>query len=84
MSGIRDYETYDALGLAALVAEGEVTPGELLEAALERLEAINPRINAIADLAVDPAKTAVVNRTTRPISAPACSQAPAIMSTAHW
>jgi len=61
MSGIRDYETYDALGLAALVAEGEVTPGELLEAALERLEAINPRINAIADLAVDPAKTAVVN-----------------------
>lgn len=50
-----DYETYDALGLADLVAKGEVTPTELLEAAIERLEAANPRINAIAHRAFDAA-----------------------------
>lgn len=31
-----EYESYDALGLAALVENGEVTPDELLDAALAR------------------------------------------------
>ena len=42
-----DYADLDALGLAALVAGGEVSPAELLEAALARLDAVNPRINAV-------------------------------------
>ena len=54
-----DYETCDALGLAELVAKGEVTADELLEAAIERLEAVNPRINAIAHLAVDAAMSTI-------------------------
>jgi amidase len=37
----------DGLGQAALVAKGEVEPGELLEAAIARAEAVNPAINAI-------------------------------------
>jgi amidase len=41
------YEHYDALGLADLVRRKEVTPGELLEAAIERVEARNPAINAV-------------------------------------
>jgi amidase/6-aminohexanoate-cyclic-dimer hydrolase len=61
MKGFTDYDTHDALGLAELVARGEVTPVELLEAALARLEEVNPRINAIAHLAVD-AATAAIDR----------------------
>ncbi|HET8593801.1 MAG TPA: amidase [Intrasporangium sp.] len=48
-----DYGTHDAVGLAALVRKGEVTPAELLEAARRRRDEVNPRINAVvAD--VDP------------------------------
>ena len=54
-----DYGTHDALGLAELVAKGEVTPAELLETALARVDAVNPRINAIANLAVDAATAAI-------------------------
>ncbi len=37
----------DATDQAALVAKGEVTPVELLEAAIERIEAANPALNAV-------------------------------------
>lgn len=47
MGGFAEYENYDALGLAALVRNKEVTPAELLEAAIERVEARNPAINAV-------------------------------------
>lgn len=47
MTLIPDYENHDALGLAELVQKGEVTPVELLEAAIERMTARNPKINAV-------------------------------------
>jgi Asp-tRNA(Asn)/Glu-tRNA(Gln) amidotransferase A subunit family amidase len=47
MSGFADYEQYDALGLADLVRRGKVTPLELLDAAVERVEARNPTVNAV-------------------------------------
>jgi amidase len=47
MSGFAEYERYDALGLAELVRRNEVTPQELLEAAIERVEARNPVVNAV-------------------------------------
>jgi Asp-tRNA(Asn)/Glu-tRNA(Gln) amidotransferase A subunit family amidase len=47
MSGFADYEQYDALGLAELVRRKEVTPRELLDAAIERVEARNPAVNAV-------------------------------------
>ena len=59
MAGLSDYETYDACGLADLVTSGEVTPAELLESAITRLEAVNPTINAIAKLAVDAAEKTI-------------------------
>jgi amidase len=43
----KEYEKYDALGLAELVAKKQVTASELLEAALARADAVNPRLNAI-------------------------------------
>jgi len=42
-----DYAEYDGLGLAELVAEKQVTPAELVEAAIERAERLNPTLNAI-------------------------------------
>jgi amidase len=43
-----EYDQLDALGLAALVARGEVRASELLEAALERADARDPALNALA------------------------------------
>ena len=47
-----DYRANDAVGLAGLVAKGEVSAGELLDAAVARMAAVNPQINAVTmDLA---------------------------------
>jgi amidase/6-aminohexanoate-cyclic-dimer hydrolase len=43
----RDYEAGDATWLASLVAAGDVTPDELLDAALERVAVVNPDLNAV-------------------------------------
>jgi amidase len=42
-----DYPSFDALGLAELVRNGSVTAAELVESAIERIEALNPRLNAV-------------------------------------
>ena len=47
MSGFADYERYDALGLADLVRRKAVNPDDLLEAAIERVEARNAAVNAV-------------------------------------
>ena len=44
-----EYIAFDAMGLAALVHRGEVTPRELTEAAIERIEALNARLNAVVE-----------------------------------
>lgn len=47
MGAFAEYEQYDALGLAELVRKKQVTPEQLLEAAIERVEARNPAVNAV-------------------------------------
>jgi amidase len=42
-----DYRRHDAVALAALIAKGEVSAKEVLETAIARTEAINPKINAV-------------------------------------
>jgi len=51
-----DYANHDGLGLAALVKSGQVTPAELVEAALERIEKHNPVLNAVVHKAYDEAR----------------------------
>lgn len=50
-----EYRRHDAVGLAGLVAKGEVSAGDLLETAVARMAEVNPAINAVtldlADLA---------------------------------
>lgn len=50
MISVEDYTAQDALGLARLVARGDVSADELLDRALERVATLNPGINAIAHL----------------------------------
>ena len=59
MSGFAEYESYDALGLAALVKAGEVSATEVLEAAIERVEARNPAVNAVVTKLYDHAAQAI-------------------------
>jgi len=47
MTRFADYEKYDGLGLAELVRKKEVTPLELCEEAILRIDRINPKINAV-------------------------------------
>jgi Asp-tRNA(Asn)/Glu-tRNA(Gln) amidotransferase A subunit family amidase len=47
MSAFKEYEQHDALGLAELVRRRQVSPEELLEAAVERVEARNGAVNAV-------------------------------------
>ena len=51
-----DFSDHDGLGLAALVAKGEVTPAELTEAAIARVERHNPTLNAVVHQAFDEAR----------------------------
>lgn len=53
---MRDYAEHDGLGLAALVRKGETTPAELLEAAIERIERHNGKLNAVTYTAFDEAR----------------------------
>ena len=44
---IAEYMQFDALDLARLVANKEVSPLELLESAMQRAKTVNPKINAL-------------------------------------
>jgi amidase len=47
MLSIEEYAARDGLGLAALVASGDVTPSELLETAVAAIARLNPTINSV-------------------------------------
>ena len=47
MTGFKEYDDFDAFGLAELIKKGEVSAIELLEESIARTEKVNPRINAV-------------------------------------
>jgi len=55
---ISEFERFDATGLAELVRKGEVQPLELIEAAIERIERWNPRLNAVVTPLFEQARAA--------------------------
>jgi amidase len=57
--GFDEYLKYDALGLADLVRRKQVTPQELLESAIARIEAVNPKINAVVTKMYDEARRTI-------------------------
>jgi amidase/6-aminohexanoate-cyclic-dimer hydrolase len=56
---MKDYERYDGLGLAELVKARAVTAKELLTAAVARIEARDPAINAVVNRMYDRAEAAI-------------------------
>jgi amidase len=56
MALLPEYDRLDATGLAALVRRKEVSPSELVEAAIERVESRNPRLNAVISRTYDRAR----------------------------
>ena len=50
----------DATGLAAWVRRGEVQPVELVDAVIERLERVEPQLNAVAERLYDKAREAAL------------------------
>jgi Asp-tRNA(Asn)/Glu-tRNA(Gln) amidotransferase A subunit family amidase len=56
-----EYRSYDATALAGLVRDAQVKAEELLDAALEAIAAINPRLNAVVHLMEDQARRAVAD-----------------------
>ncbi|HJV63402.1 MAG TPA: amidase [Albitalea sp.] len=57
MISAADYLRHDGLGLAELVRRGEASPGELLDAAIARIEAHNPALNAVVRKRYEQART---------------------------
>ncbi|GAB1364426.1 hypothetical protein MASR1M32_36620 [Rhodobacter sp.] len=56
---IGDLGARDATALAEMVAAGEVSAGELLDAALAAVEARNPAINAVVQMQEGAARRAI-------------------------
>jgi hypothetical protein len=44
---LAEYVAQDGLGLAELVKRGEVSARELAQTAIERIDALNPKLNAV-------------------------------------
>ncbi|MCW2270141.1 amidase [Pseudomonas sp. MYb187] len=46
---VSEYVQYDAIGLADLIARGHVSSNEVIQAAHQAIEAVEPRVNALAE-----------------------------------
>ena len=62
MAASNDLASMDATAQAQLVASGEASPKELVDAACERLERLNPKLNAVIHPALDRAREVAVSR----------------------
>ncbi len=57
-TGFNDYAKYDGLGLAELVRKKQVKPIELIEEAINRVEKLNPQLNAVVHKMYEQAREA--------------------------
>jgi amidase len=59
MTTLPEYDDLDATGLAALIRSGDVSPTEVLQAAVERIAARDPALNAVVHSLEDRARARV-------------------------
>ncbi len=59
MSAFKEYDRYDGIGLAELVRKKEVSPADICEEAIERIERLNPGLNAVITPMYDLARKAI-------------------------
>jgi amidase len=57
-----DLSTMDAVDQAALVRDGQVSPAELVDAAIDRIEKVNPELNAVIHERFDLAREEAAGR----------------------
>ncbi|ALC91333.1 6-aminohexanoate hydrolase [Bacillus sp. FJAT-18017] len=55
----KEYSEFDGLGLAELVKKKEVRPDEVIEAAIDRVEKLNPKLNAVINKMYEKARQTV-------------------------
>ncbi len=60
MIAFAEYARYDGLGLAELVKSRQISPQELLDAAITQIESTNPTINAVILKMYDHARASIV------------------------
>jgi amidase len=58
MGGFSDFAKYDGLGLGELVSRKDVRPSELVEEAIDRIDRLNPQLNAVIHKIYDQARIA--------------------------
>ena len=63
-----DFADYDAIGQAELVRDGQVTSSELVDAAIERIERLNPLLNAVVAPLFEEARAQAARPLARPDS----------------
>ncbi len=63
-----EYADYDGLGLANLVAKKKIKPSELVEEAIRRIEALNPKLNAVIFKDYDRARAAAKGKSKGPFA----------------
>ena len=59
MAGFAEFERYDAIGLATLVRDKQISASELLDAAIERVESRNAAVNTVVSRLYDEARRAI-------------------------
>src|SRR4030042_2414612 len=60
MKGYEELSFLDATELARLIRKKEIQPGELLEITIEKIEKINPQLNAVVTPMYDEARQALL------------------------
>jgi amidase len=60
---IKEYAQFDAVGLASAIARGDFTRSEVADTAINAIELLNPKINAVVIKNYDRARDAVVKDT---------------------
>mgnify|MGYP000113774213 CR=1 FL=1 len=60
MGAFQEYDQYDGLGLAELVKKKEISPAEICEEAIDRIEKVNPQLNAVVTPMFDEARKFVM------------------------
>jgi len=46
---LAEYASHDAIGIAALIASGQVSPREMARIAASAIAAVNPQVNAVVE-----------------------------------
>ena len=65
MLSTSEWDALDAVGLAELIAAGQVSAREVTETAIDRIEALNPAVNAVIYKCYDEALAEMQSRTKR-------------------